>query len=41
MLGKKNVPGIAAIHHPLRDVDPGAGEIGPLVHIDDPLTGPL
>ena len=26
MIGKKNVPGIATIHHPLRHVDAGAGK---------------
>ena len=33
MLGKENVPGIAAIHHPLRHVDPSPGEVGPPAHI--------
>ena len=28
--------GVAAIHHPLRHVDPSAGEIGVIVHIDHP-----
>ena len=32
--GEKNVPGIAAIHHPLRHVEPSAGEISPFVYID-------
>ena len=31
MLGKKNVPGITAIHYPLSDVDPGSGDIGLVV----------
>ena len=31
--GNKDVSGIAAIHHPLRDVDAGAGDIGLLVQI--------
>ena len=35
MFGEQNVSGIAAIHHPLRDVDSGAGDIGLLVHIGD------
>ena len=30
MFGKKNVPGVAAIHHPLRHVETGAGQIGPI-----------
>ena len=34
MFGEKNVPGVAAIHHPLRHVDSGTGEIGLTVHID-------
>ena len=29
VLGEEDVPGIAAIHHPLRHVDPGPGDIGP------------
>ncbi len=31
--GKENVTGITAIHHPLRDVDAGAGDVLALVHI--------
>ncbi len=31
--GEENVPGVAAIHHPLRHVDAPAGDIGPLVHV--------
>ena len=34
MFGEKNVPGVAAIHHPLRHVEAGTGEIGLTVHID-------
>ena len=34
MFGKQNVPGIAAIHHPLRDVKPGARKIRAIIHID-------
>jgi len=37
--GKENVPGVAAIHHPLCHVDPSAREIGPLVYIDYPPNG--
>src|SRR5947207_14733831 len=33
MLGKQNVPGIPAIHHPLRYVETGTGEIGVTVYI--------
>ena len=33
MLRDKNVPGIATIHHALRNVDAGAGEIRTLIHI--------
>jgi hypothetical protein len=33
--GKKDVPGIAAIHYSLRDVNPSAGNVGALVHILD------
>ena len=33
MLGEENVPGIAAIHHPLRHVDPSAGDISPPTHV--------
>src|SRR6202007_2272652 len=32
---EKNVSGVAAIHHSLRDVDAGAGDIGTLVYIDN------
>ena len=32
--GEKNVSGVAAIHHPLRHVDPSAREIGSFVYID-------
>ena len=28
MLGKENVPGIATIHHPLRQVDACTGDVG-------------
>ena len=31
--GSQDVPGITAIHHPLRDVDAGAGDVLSLVHI--------
>ena len=34
MFGEEDVPGITAIHHPLRHVDPGAGDVAALVHID-------
>src|SRR5437016_21284 len=34
MLGKENVTGISAGHHPLRHVDPGAREIGSFVYIN-------
>ena len=33
MLGEKNVSGVATIHHPLRDVDAGAGNVGLFVQI--------
>ena len=29
------MPGIAAVHHPLRDVDTGSGDVLPLIHIGD------
>jgi hypothetical protein len=35
MLGHEDVPGIAAIHHPLGHIDSGAGDVGPLIHIGD------
>ena len=35
VLGKQDVSGIAAIHHPLRHVDAGAGDVGSLIDIDD------
>ena len=34
------MPGVAAIHHPLRHVDSSAGEIGPFVYIHDPADRP-
>jgi hypothetical protein len=39
VLGKKNVPGVAAIHHSLCDVDSSAREIGPLVYIKHAANG--
>ena len=36
MLGKEDVPCVAAIHHPFGHVDSGAREIGPFVYIDHP-----
>jgi hypothetical protein len=33
--GKQDVSGIATIHHPLRHVDAGAGDVGSLIDIDD------
>ena len=34
-LGKKDVPGIATIHHALRDVDSAARQVRSVVYIDD------
>ena len=34
MFGEKNVPGVTATHHPLRHVQTGPGQIGPIIHID-------
>ena len=36
MFGKQDVLGIAAIHHPLGDVDAGAGDVRPSTDIDHP-----
>ena len=33
VLGEKNVPGIAAIHHSLRHVDAGPGDVGAPAHV--------
>ena len=33
VLGEKNVPGVAAIHHPLRHVDAGPGDVGAPAHV--------
>jgi hypothetical protein len=33
MLGEKNVAGVAAIHHPLRHVDAGPGDVGAPAHV--------
>ena len=41
MLGEEDVPGIAAIHHPLRHVDAGARHVRPLLTSTTSLTGPL
>ena len=35
-LGEQNVAGVAAIHHPLRHVDAGAGDIGAAIYIHYP-----
>ena len=32
-LRNENVPGIAAVHHPLRNINSGAGDVGAVVHI--------
>ena len=40
MLGEKNVPGIAAIHDPLRDVDSCSRNVGPVVHISHLVNRP-
>src|SRR5437773_8172018 len=37
---EQNVTGIAAVHHPLREVDSGAGKICPLVNIGNLIDGP-
>src|SRR5205809_7865870 len=37
--GKENVPGISAIHHSLRNVDPSAGDVGSPVNINDFIDG--
>ena len=39
MFGEENVSGIATIHHPLRDVDSGAGNVRLLVEIGDFVNG--
>src|SRR5437868_2251233 len=33
VLRHEDVPGVAAIHYPLRHVDPGAGDVSPPAHI--------
>src|SRR5262249_4259234 len=33
--GEKDVPGIAAIHYALRHIDPGTGNIRPIINIPD------
>ena len=40
MLGKENVPGVAAIHHPFGHVDSSAREIGPFIYIDHAADWP-
>jgi len=34
MLGQQNVPGVPAVHHPLRHVQTGAREIGAIIHLN-------
>jgi hypothetical protein len=38
--GEQNMACIAAIHHPLRHVHPGTGQIGTIAHIDDLIDRP-
>ena len=38
-LRKQDMTTIAAIHHALCDIDPGAGDIGPLRHINKSADG--
>src|SRR4029077_12683124 len=40
MLGKEDVPCVAAIHHPFCHVDSSAREIGPFVYIDHAANWP-
>src|SRR4030095_1696917 len=40
MFGKKNVVGVAAIHHPLRNVDPGTGDVHCVIHVTDLINRP-
>src|SRR6476646_7682048 len=39
-LRKENVTGLTAIHHPLREVNAGAGDIDLVVDIHHPADGP-
>src|SRR5205814_4443049 len=39
MMGEKDVPGVSAIHHPLRHVDAGTSHIGAFVHVDHATVG--
>jgi hypothetical protein len=38
VFGDKNVPGVAAIHHPFCHVDSSAREIGPFIYIHNPAN---
>ncbi|SRR6266851_650068 len=40
MFGEKNVPGVTAIHYPLRHVDPSSRDVRPLVHVHYPTDWP-
>ena len=40
VFGDKNVSSVAAIHHSLRHVDAGAGEVGATIHIYHPADRP-
>ncbi len=38
-MGEKDVPGVSAIHHPLRHVDAGTSHVGAFVHVDHATDG--
>src|SRR5205085_9287517 len=40
MMREQDVPGVAAIHYPLRHVDAGAGHISAFVHVHDTTNRP-
>src|SRR5207248_1558237 len=39
MFGKEDVPGIAAIHYPLRHINPRTSYAGLIIHVDNPAHG--
>src|SRR5215467_3326359 len=41
MLGEQNVPGVPAIHHPLRHVDTGTSHVGAFVYVHHATGGPI
>src|SRR5438876_10467814 len=39
VMGEEDVPGVSAIHHPLRHVDAGTSHVGAFVYVDHATDG--